>query len=458
MADTKVSDLTELAAGGAAGDDLLLVVDTSAGASGSKKYQVAGLLSEAARLATSANLPLGAAAVGTSGTNTISVTSGTAPTSAPADCVQYYSSDFEAGAGDARAHIRGEAGAPVAVGNNAVAVPKPAATTGASQAGRAITVKASDAVASTDTAGAAAGGSVNITAGSAARNASGNANGGDVIITPGSPIGSGASGALVVRQPGGTPGTDEVAITHNGTNGVLEVESGKLQVKLNDSDFTVQIARDMEMYFDLGFSGNPQIRLSGVDGVVDLKATGQLRWSGAGDVSGDRNTGIVRDGVDGVLRATNGGSGNGWFRNAAGESALEADYTDSDATMGNTALSITVNAGRSYRIEGILQVSNTVASEGVKFDFNGGSATAATFFMASHAVGSVVAATQTSTTLDGDHDYTTVTGTAYIFFRGYLEVTNAGTFILRASESTTSSGTVTVGAGSWMALSDTRDL
>lgn len=79
-----------------------------------------------------------------------------------------------------------------------VATITPAATTGATVAGQAIAITASPAVASTDTAGAAAGGSVTITAGAAARNASGNANGGDLNIVPGAGVGTGTAGKLVL--------------------------------------------------------------------------------------------------------------------------------------------------------------------------------------------------------------------------------------------------------------------
>lgn len=74
----------------------------------------------------------------------------------------------------------------------------PTATTGASQAGRDAALIASDAIASTDTAGAAAGGAVSIVTGDAARNTSGNANGGNHTVTLGKGIGSGNHGQMVV--------------------------------------------------------------------------------------------------------------------------------------------------------------------------------------------------------------------------------------------------------------------
>lgn len=80
--------------------------------------------------------------------------------------------------------------------------PEPTATTGASQAGRPISITASDAVASTDTAGAAAGGAVTITAGSAARNTSGNADGGTITLDSGEGIGTGVQGGVLLNDNG----------------------------------------------------------------------------------------------------------------------------------------------------------------------------------------------------------------------------------------------------------------
>jgi hypothetical protein len=60
------------------------------------------------------------------------------------------------------------------------------------------------------------------------------ANGGDVVLLPGTKDGAGLDGNVVVRQPGGTPGTHEVRITHDGTNAVQNnrVAAGTFQRKI----------------------------------------------------------------------------------------------------------------------------------------------------------------------------------------------------------------------------------
>lgn len=160
-----------------------------------------------------------------------------------------------------------------------------------------------------------------------------------------------------------------------------------------------------------------------------------------------------------VLRTTDAaGASATWLQQTPGEGVLNAAFTRADATLTNTALSYTVIAGRNYRIHGVLQASNTTATEGIKFDFAGGTATATTFFMSANAIGSVVAGTVTSTALSTALNYTTLTGTDYIILEGYLKVNAAGTLILRAAENTTAAGTVTIGAGSFIALDDSVGL
>jgi len=76
-----------------------------------------------------------------------------------------------------------------------------APTVGASQAGKLASLSASNAVASTNTAGAAVGGSASIFGGNAARLTSGNAAGGDVNLVPGLGIGTANAGSVWIRKP-----------------------------------------------------------------------------------------------------------------------------------------------------------------------------------------------------------------------------------------------------------------
>jgi len=247
------------------------------------------------------------------------------------------------------------------------------------------------------------------------------------------------SGTWIVRKVGGTAGTNEGQISCPG-NLVLATPAGGGHISLWDGGLTNAAA---VLTTDAG-AGPIRIRL------------------GIGLVNGSTETvgpdvGILRVAAN-VCRISGGDSGNGWCQITAGEAALAANFTNATATMANTNISLTVIAGRAYRIEGMLQVSNSTAGDGVQLDFNGGSATATTFFAAATAVGTVVSGTLSSTTLAGVINFTSITGTDYIAINGYILVNAGGTLILRAAENTHTTGTLTLGAGSWITLSDTVNL
>lgn len=166
-----------------------------------------------------------------------------------------------------------------------------------------------------------------------------------------------------------------------------------------------------------------------------------------------------------VAGFTDGGGTNlGWVQ-SVGQAALAANYTNATAAMTNTNLSFAVLASRFYQITGLLQVSNTVAAEGIEVDFNGGGATASIFFM-----------TATMLTSQGGSAPTQVANTAvalatalnwsslgdtnahYILLSGFLKVNAGGTFIMRGQENSHSTGTATIAAGSWLSLVDAPSL
>jgi hypothetical protein len=181
----------------------------------------------------------------------------------------------------------------------------------------------------------------------------------------------------------------------------------------------------------------------------------QYAWSNSTGDSNSRDTGLARV-AGGVVQSTNGSAGAGWIQNTAGEGALAANFTKANATLGATNISFTVIAGRSYRIDGEFIMSNSVAGEGGQFDFGGGSCSATTFDLAVvGSNGTNTPGTTNSTSLTGAINYSSITGTNRVRFSGYLKVNAGGTLIVRAAENTTSTGTFTLGAGSWVALADT---
>lgn len=131
-------------------------------------------------------------------------------------------------------------------------------------------------------------------------------------------------------------------------------------------------------------------------------------------------------------------------------SALASAFTKSNATLGNTALAIALEAGKTYKIEGLLEISNSVAGEGAKFNFNGDTnLTATKFFATIHGATDVSA-----TSLSGSLVYATVTGTVYLWIRGVIVVNAGGSLTLKAAENTTSAGTLTISNGSWLSVQE----
>jgi hypothetical protein len=141
-----------------------------------------------------------------------------------------------------------------------------------------------------------------------------------------------------------------------------------------------------------------------------------------------------------------------WVTDTSGAKALAANFTDNTGTLTNTNLSWTAIAGDSYEVDGLLIVSNSTPADGFKCDFNGGGATATTFNAAATVVGSAVAGTVVTSSLSGALNWTTITGTDYIYIRGYFRCNAAGTLIFRAATNTAVSGTMTLAAGSWISL------
>ncbi len=183
-----------------------------------------------------------------------------------------------------------------------------------------------------------------------------------------------------------------------------------------------------------------------------------IAWNNSTGVAGTKDIGLGRVAA-GVLDVLGGTSGDGWIRNRAGEAALASAFTNNTATPANTNLSITVKAGRSYPFQARLIVSNTVAGEGCQFDFNGGAATATLFDVSVDTInGTNTPGTTVATSLAGAMNFSSLTGVTRITLSGFLKCANGGTLIIRFAENSTSTGTATLAAGSYLRLFDSVPL
>jgi hypothetical protein len=303
------------------------------------------------------------------------------------------------------------------------------AQTSATQAGIAASLTASAAVAGSSSAGAAAGGAVTITSGAAARLTSGNANGGNINLTTGAGIGTGTAGQVLF--PDGTAAVPGMALASSTNTGIYKVGSTTI-----------------------GLAGN---------GAAGLAVGGSIVGIGAGTFYGgssitSTDTALSRAAAAVWRTADASGTTPSWIQNTAGRSRVASDVTKANTTFGNiTGLSATLLAGRKYFGEVVIKCNNSQATEGIKFDFNGGTATMTSFWAAagSLATGGVTAGTTIATSLSGAMNFTAVTGETVFILKVSFVVNAAGTFIPRFAEDSTAIGTATVEIGSSMSLEDT---
>lgn len=207
-------------------------------------------------------------------------------------------------------------------------------------------------------------------------------------------------------------------------------------------------------YMDLNAAGDGSLRIQGGSG-NNLTLGGSVHAGSAIDFNADSGINRVAGKVVGF--SSGGGSSGGWF-NYAGTSHVAADLTNATATLTNiTGLSAPLIAGRFYFVRMVVKCVNSVAAEGMQFDFGGGTATATLFWVGAGIFasgGTDVIGSNISTSLTGAITFSTFTGESVILFEGYIQCNAAGTLIPRFAENSHTTGTATVRAGTCMTLVD----
>lgn len=255
---------------------------------------------------------------------------------------------------------------------------------------------------------------------------------------------------LPVVVPAGSSSTAAFTFTGAGANTGFG-SNGSNDVRLWTNGGTeVTVASGVFSY--LFRSGNTLMRMQSGDFTI---ASGQvINWSNATNSVTTADVGLARTAA-GVIKTTNGSSGAGWIQNTAGDVTLASDYTNATTTFSNTALSVTVASGRKYTFTLRAFMTDSVAADGAKFDFEGGTA-AATNFRA-HCVlydTALLLSTQV-TALATDITQATMTGASMLECAGSFEPSGAGTFIFRAAQNAHTTGTLTIHRGSYMWVNDT---
>ena len=156
-----------------------------------------------------------------------------------------------------------------------------------------------------------------------------------------------------------------------------------------------------------------------------------------------------------MVRANASTTDAGWFQSAAGRKRLASDFTNATATMADlTDLSVTLVAARKYAFKMILFVSDSVAAEGAKIDFDGGAATMTDFRAHATVFDTALLLSSQTTAIATDFAVATVTGAAMIEVYGTLVANAGGTFIPRAAQNSHAAGTLTVETGSFLWIED----
>jgi hypothetical protein len=136
---------------------------------------------------------------------------------------------------------------------------------------------------------------------------------------------------------------------------------------------------------------------------------------------------------------------------------VAADLTNATTTFSNlTGIGPTLVAAHNYTGKLSIKCNNSVAGEGIKLDFNGGTVTATAFWAAGNQIvgGTDVLGTGISTSLAGVINFSTITGETLIELTFSMVVNAGGTFIPRFAENTHVTGTVTLEKGSFMQIQD----
>lgn len=266
----------------------------------------------------------------------------------------------------------------------------------------------------------------------------------------------GTTGGIVVRKPGGTPGTQEAGIYCDGVN-LLCTKNVAIGTTGGVGGFAGFLGDygSFGTYLAAGING---ISIGNIGNAVGLGSGSSIAWCAGTVGNGTPDTSFFKI-APGVIGAGTGlGTGKAFVQNSAGRARLTADVTESAGTLTNLAdLSITLIAGRKYTGRLVLKCVNSVAADGVQIDANGGTATATSFWAAAGVLasnGTDTVGTNIATALNGVMNFTVLTGETVIVVEFSIVCNAAGTLIFRAAENAHTTGTLTVRLGSYLWAED----
>jgi hypothetical protein len=258
-----------------------------------------------------------------------------------------------------------------------------------------------------------------------------------------------ATGIFAVGKVGGTVGTTELQISHDGNN-------VKFINKKTSGSFIFPVGTSFSLcdstsgaYWNIRQNTGP---------AFTVYSGGSFAWSNSSGAEGPLDTHILRV-VPGVIRAggLSDGSGAGWFQNP-GTKRLLTQASNATVTMQSlTDLTVTLQAGRKYVGYITLFARDTVAADGLSIDLNGGTATFTYIAFGFTGMPGVSAFTNGFSGAAGTQlAITNMGGTADVAITIAVTIVcnAAGTLIPRYAQTTHSTGTAFVEQGSFIKLED----
>jgi hypothetical protein len=202
-------------------------------------------------------------------------------------------------------------------------------------------------------------------------------------------------------------------------------------------------------------SDNNTWQLSSTTPEIRLWNGGCSGWSGTASPSGTGDTSQCRAAAKVVEIGDGGTNSNGWITFAGRQCFLQADQTNATTTFASiNNCTINVISGRRYTGRGIFYVNDSIAADGAKVDFNGGSAGVTNFRAHCTAFDTALGLSSQGTALSTAYSVSTLTGNGYFECYVTFEPSSSGTFIPRFAQANHSTGTLTLARGSHLLFED----
>lgn len=206
--------------------------------------------------------------------------------------------------------------------------------------------------------------------------------------------------------------------------------------------------------FGAGGGAHDMMEMNNTLGLLLTTGAPGIGWTGSSTV-GSANRTQIFEGAAGIINvATTSNNTAGWIVDA-GECFVASDQTNATTTLASTTCSVTVKTGRKYSGVCELFLSDSVAADGAKMDFGGGTATSTNFRAQVTAFDSALNLSTQLTSLTGVASASTFTGAGAFEVHFGFEPSSNGTFIPQFAQVAHTAGTLTLARGSHCTVKDT---